>query len=74
MKLITLAKRLDFKTEIEYFNYCIDSYYNGNFSQCKELFADMTEIDRKRLVNYIKGDYKYSDFNYNLYNFYFNLL
>ncbi len=66
MKLITLAKRLDFTTETEYFDYCINSWYNGNFDQCKRLFKDMEKPDRKNLLNYIE--------NKDCYKFYFNLL
>lgn len=68
MKLITLAKRLDFTEEIEYFDYCIDSWYNGNYSQCKQLFKDMTKNDRKDLIRYLKES------NSQAYLFYFNLL
>lgn len=71
MKLITLAKRLDFTTETEYFDYCINSWFNGNFDQCRRLFKDMTKADRKELINYIKGCY---DYKHDVYTFYFNLL
>lgn len=71
MKLITLAKKLDFTNEIEYFDYCINSWFNGNFSQCKRLFKDMTKADRKRLLSYIKGCY---DYKHEVEIFYFNLL
>lgn len=71
MKLITLAKRLDFSTETEYFDYCINSYFNGNFSQCKELFKAMTKTDKKRLIDYIRGCY---DHQHEVEKFYFSLL
>lgn len=71
MKLLILAKRLDFTNEIEYFDYCISSYVNGNFSQCEDLFSDMTKKDRKSLIEYIKGCYDYSS---DVEKFYFNLL
>lgn len=71
MKLLTLAKRLDFSSEIEYFDYCIASYQNGNFSQCENLFDDMTKKDRKALIEYIKGCYDYKS---DVEAFYFNLL
>jgi len=71
MKLITLAKKLDFTTETEYFDYCITSWFNGSFSQCKELFAAMTKADKKALINYIKGCY---DYNHEVETFYLNLL
>lgn len=71
MKLLTLAKRLDFTTETEYFDYCIDSWFNGNFSQCKKLFADMAKADRKNLIEYIRGCY---DYTHEVEKFYFGLL
>ena len=42
-KLLTLAKELEFTTEQEYFEYLIDSYINGCFSQCKNLFNEMSK-------------------------------
>lgn len=71
MKLLTLAKRLDFSSEVEYFDYCINSYFNGNFSQCRELFAAMNKANRKGLIRYISGCY---DHKHEVQTFYFNLL
>jgi hypothetical protein len=71
MKLLTLAKKLDFTTETEYFDYCLNSYFNGNFSQCKELFKAMSKTDRKALLTYIKGCY---DHQHEVYTFYLNLI
>lgn len=71
MKLLTLAKRLDFVTETDYFDYCINSWFGGQFSQCKDLFKAMTKADRKELINYIKGCY---DYTHDVERFYFNLL
>lgn len=71
MKLITLAKRLDFTSETQYFDYCINSWFNGNFSQCKELFKAMTKADRKSLIEYIKGCY---DYTHDVETFYLKLL
>ena len=73
MKLITLAKNLDLNTETEYFDYCINSYANGNFAQCRKLFADMNGEDRKRLVEYIAGCYDNPQ-SKDVYKFYWNLL
>ena len=72
-KLITLAKELDFTTELEYYQYCLDSYVNGNKSQCKELFKAMKPEDRKGLLKYLDGE---AQFNGHLQarNFYFDLL
>jgi hypothetical protein len=73
MKLITLAKRLDFTTEDQYFDYCRDSYINGNFSQCKELFKAMTKADRKALISYLQTTDENS-IDFECYLYYFNLL
>lgn len=68
-KLITLAKGSDFKNGFEYFDYLIDSYINGNFSQCEELFNAMKKDDKKTFVKYLKVGGLYKE-----YEFYFNLL
>lgn len=73
MKLLTLAKRLDFTTETEYFDYCMDSYTNGNFSQCKELFKAMTKLDRKAFLQYLNGQAQFNGY-LQMRNFYFNIL
>jgi hypothetical protein len=71
MKLLTLAKKLDFTQETEYFDYCINSWFNGNFSQCKELFKAMAKTDRQHLITYIRGCY---DYQHEVLTFYINLL
>lgn len=69
-KALTLAKELDFKTVEQYFEYCIESYINGNKEQCKKLFFDMKQEDKKLLLKYIIANYNYCDW----YKFYFDLL
>ncbi len=71
MKLLSLAKKLDFTAETEYFDYCIDSWFNGNLSQCKDLFKRMNKVDRMGLITYIQGCY---DYRHEVENFYLNLL
>lgn len=68
-KLLTLAKELDFNQEYEYFDYCIDSFINGNRSQCRKLFAAMRHDDKKALLK----ECKYREIT-EIYNFYFELL
>ena len=68
-KLITLAKELDFTTEIEYFDYCIDSHINGNLIQCEDLFEAMKKQDRLALIKYIDNSEIrnfYIDFSFKL--------
>lgn len=72
-KLLTLAKGLDFETESDYFEYCIDSHINGNFSQCKRLFEDMRQQDKKVFLNYMNGQAQFNGY-IDTRNFYFNLL
>jgi len=73
MKLLTLAKRLDFTTETEYFDYCMDSYINGQFDQCRNLFKAMTKADRKQFLQYLNGQAQFNGY-LQMRNFYFNLL
>jgi len=72
-KLLTLAKGLDFETETDYFEYCINSHINGNFSQCKRLFEDMRQQDKKVFLNYMNGQAQFNGY-IDTRNFYFNLL
>jgi hypothetical protein len=68
--LKTLAKRLDFTSEDQYLDYLIDSHINGNFSQCRKLFADMSKADKKGFLKYMLDTNTEAD----IYNFYFELL
>jgi len=69
-KLITLAKELDFTTETEYFDYLIESYINGQFTQCRNLFNAMKKEDKKGFIKYVDNSYTEKDIK----DFYFNLL
>jgi len=71
--LKTLAKELDFSNETEYFDYMIDSHINGNIKQCKDLFNDMRQADRKAFVSYLNGQAQFNGL-LETRNFYFNLL
>lgn len=67
-KLITLAREMEKETETEYFDYIIDSYFNGQFSQCRKLFVEMKKEDQKNFVSYCK------DANWLSYEYFFKLL
>lgn len=56
-QLKTLLKELDFTQGAEYFDYCMDSYHNGQIEQAKNLFNAMTNKDRSLLLIYISGCY-----------------
>jgi hypothetical protein len=71
--LKTLAKRLDFQTETEYFDYMINSHYNGNFDQCRKLFADMSKADKKEFITYMQDCWDYPT-DKTVFRFYFDLL
>jgi hypothetical protein len=45
--LKTLVKAYGLTTDSDYFEYCINSYLNGNKQQAKELFTQM-KLDDKR--------------------------
>jgi len=66
-KLITLARELDFSTETEHMDYLIDCHINGNFTQCRRLFAEMRREDQKKLLYHCAGFSR-------TYEFYFELL
>jgi len=75
MKLITLAKKLDFINGTDYFDYCRDSYINGNFNQCKDLFKALTREQKKECLQYLKpskGNEDTADME--VWEYYFNLL
>jgi hypothetical protein len=68
----TLAKRLDFTTNPveEYFTYMVESHLNGNFSQCRALFADLSKADKKEFLSWMKWNNEPGEIQ----AFYFDLL
>jgi hypothetical protein len=49
-----LAKSYDFESEYEFFDYIIDSYYNGHRSQVRELYQEIRYNDDKaQFVDYL---------------------
>ena len=68
-KLNTLAKELDFEFSSDYYSYLIDSYINGNKSQCEKLFKAMKKADQKYfLMSYLNESDKKE-----IYDFFFDL-
>jgi hypothetical protein len=49
-KLITLAKENDFEEGHLYLDYIIDSLYNGQRQQCKDLYNEMKARDQKEFI------------------------
>lgn len=54
MKTINLAKQYGFKTEYEIYDYLIDSYINGNLTQCKAIMKKLTKDARLEFMEYLK--------------------
>jgi hypothetical protein len=54
-QLKTLLKELEFTQGAEYFDYMIESWYNGQYSQCEQLFTSMTNKDRTLFIIYLSG-------------------
>ena len=52
--LKTLCKEYEFENGYEYFDYIIESLINGNLTQCRELFNDLREADKKGCIRYIR--------------------
>ena len=52
--LKTLCRVYEFENEYEYFDYIIESLINGNRTQCRELFNDLREDDKKSCIRYIR--------------------
>lgn len=49
----TTLKRYGYKNINDYFNYIIDSYINGNFSQVKELYKKCNEEQKEEFNNFL---------------------
>lgn len=64
-----LARSLDFTTVFEIYEYFITCYVNGQFSQCRRLFGELTKQAKKDVLSFlIKEGFTRE------YNFYFELL
>jgi len=74
MKLLQLAKKLDFQTGTEYFDYLINSHFNGQLNQCRNLFKAMTKEDKKAFLSYVLNSGMLSNDIHEIHSFYFNLL
>jgi hypothetical protein len=51
LKVLTLEYNFDH--QINYFEMIIDSYFNGNMSQCRELFNDMDNAGKREFMSYV---------------------
>jgi len=60
---------LDFGTNEEYYEYCVESHINGQLSQCKELFNAMPTDNKHALIDYIRINHG----NDAIHNFFVNL-
>lgn len=48
---------LGFATNDEYYNYCVESYLNGQFNQCKTLFNQLPHDNKHELITYIGNNH-----------------
>lgn len=60
---------LDFSTNEEYYEYCVESHINEQFSQCRELFNAMPKDNQHALIGYIDTAHA----NDTIHNFFVNL-
>ena len=56
-KLITLAKELDFETDVRYFEYIIESLINGQRQQVRDLFNDLSNYEKSHFLNRYVDNY-----------------
>lgn len=68
-KMKFLYKGLDFTSKEGYFEYCIESYINGNRSQCRGLFKDLPNQYKHELIEHIRNN----AVNDEMHNFYVGL-
>jgi hypothetical protein len=71
--LKTLIKAYGFTTDSEYFEYCINSYLNGNKQQAKELFKQMKLEDKRSFLLSFTEFYD-NPSQQESYNFFINLI
>jgi hypothetical protein len=48
-----LVKDYDFDHQINYYDMVIDSFFNGQMSQCKDQFNEMDNSGKKEFMSYI---------------------
>lgn len=67
---IKLAEDIDFSTVDQLFEYMVETYINGQFTPCKNLFFELTKECRKSFLIWCNVN----EIDSKVYNFYFNLL
>lgn len=68
-KMEKIYSDLDFTSKEDYFNYCVESHINGNFTQCKKLFQELPKQYKHELINFIRDNYG----NDKVHNYYVSL-
>jgi len=54
MTNLELAKSYDFENVPQYFDYIVDSYYNGQKQQCKELHSQLDAEGRAHFLIHLQ--------------------
>ena len=59
-------KGLDFATLEDYFDYIIESKTNGQRTQARELFNELSDKQKKEFFNYVDTAYYYDEHDNNV--------
>lgn len=59
-------KGLDFETLEDYFDYIIESKTNGQRTQARELFNELSNAQKKEFFNYVDTAYYYDQHDNNV--------
>lgn len=55
--VLRAAKELDFTSNEQYYDYCIETYHNGQFGQLRKLWGKLPKNHKHSLIAYIDNNY-----------------
>jgi nucleoid-associated protein YejK len=55
--ILKAAKELDFTTNEQLYEYMIETYHNGQFSQLKKLWQKLPKDNKHVLIDYVRDNY-----------------
>lgn len=68
-KILKAAKDLDFTNNKQLYEYMIDTYYNGQFSQLRKLWDKLPNENKHELITYVRDNHA----NDELHNYFVSL-